>query len=206
MVQAALAGGLEGGRDLTDDAADLVGGEAALVDELGQRSGTGVVGLDDPGDAVLAADVEDAVERGGLESCGAAGGVEQGAGAVVALGQAEHHDGAPEGRVVSGPAFASVALLDPSLRGVPPIEGGSRSDALQRVPLPLSVAPILGVRVRRRLLHSPARRCQAMRAMRRSLGKVRCRWASRRRNQATSIASWSGSFSMVSTPPTASRR
>ena len=52
----------------------------------------------------------------------------------------------------------------------------------------------------------PASRFHAACAMRRSLGKVSLRCTSSSRIQATSMASWSGSFSMDSSPPVASRR
>ncbi len=52
----------------------------------------------------------------------------------------------------------------------------------------------------------PASRSRAACAMRRSLGKVRRRCTSSSRIHATSMASWSGSFSMESSPPVASSR
>ncbi len=52
----------------------------------------------------------------------------------------------------------------------------------------------------------PASRFHAACAMRRSLGKVSLRCTSSSLIHATSMASWSGSFSMESSPPVASRR
>ena len=94
VVHAALAGGLQGGGDLAGDAAHLVAGHAAVADELGERAGLAEVLLDDVGDVVVAADVEDAHEDGVGDRGGAARGVEQGRGAVVVAGDAEHRDDA----------------------------------------------------------------------------------------------------------------
>ena len=83
VVHAALAGGLQGGRDLTGDAAHLVAGHPAVGDQLGEGAGLAEVLLDDEGDALVAADVEDADEHPVGDRGGAAGAVEQGGRAVV---------------------------------------------------------------------------------------------------------------------------
>ena len=62
VVHAALAGRLQGRGDLTGDAAHLVAGHPAVGDQLGEGAGLAEVLLDDVGDVLVAADVEDADE------------------------------------------------------------------------------------------------------------------------------------------------
>ena len=80
VVQAAAARRLEAGGGLAGDAADLLGGQPALLEELGE--GVGVVDglLDEERDALGAADVEHAHEAVVVEAGGPAGGVEGGVG------------------------------------------------------------------------------------------------------------------------------
>ncbi len=100
MVHAAVAGGLQRRRDLTGDAAHLITGHPALVDQLGEVAGVLEVLLHDVGDVVVVPDVEDPHEDGMAERPGAASGVEQGGGAVVVVADAQDRDASPEGRVI----------------------------------------------------------------------------------------------------------
>jgi hypothetical protein len=100
VVHAAVAGGLQRRRDLTGDAAHLVTGHPALVDQLGEVAGVLEVLLHDVGDVVVVPDVEDPHEDRMAERPGAASGVEQGGGAVVVDADAQHRDASPEGRVI----------------------------------------------------------------------------------------------------------
>ena len=139
VVHAALAGGLQGGRDLTGDAAHLVAGHPAVGDQLGEGAGLAEVLLDDVGDALVAADVEDADEDPVGDRGGAAGAVEQGGRAVVVAGDAQQRHGAPEGGVVGRPAFGVVQLLEPSANGVTATEDGAGTYTPHRCSSPSSV-------------------------------------------------------------------
>ena len=80
MVEAALRGVDEGGRGLADECAGRLGVERPVAEEGGQADGLGAVD-DDEVDAVGASDVVDVGDPGIGEERGAAGGVEEVAGA-----------------------------------------------------------------------------------------------------------------------------
>ena len=138
VVHAALAGGLQGRGDLAGDPPHLVAGHATVGDQLGERAGLAEVLLDDVGDVVVAPDVEDAHEDDVGDRGGTAGGVEQGRGAVVVARDAEHRDGATEGRVVGGPAFGAVQLFEPPANGVTATEDGAGTHTPHRCSSPSS--------------------------------------------------------------------
>ncbi len=146
VVHTALPGRLEGGRHLTGDAAHLVAGHAAVADQLGERAGLAEVLLDDVGDAVVGADVEDAHERRVRDRGGPARGIEQGRGAVVVGGDAEQRDAAPEGDVVGRPALGAVQLLEPPANGVTVTEDGAGTHTPHRCSSPWSVRGARGAR------------------------------------------------------------
>ncbi len=134
VVQAAGPGALQGGGRLADDAAGLLGGQAAVGQDRGDRAGAVERLLDDERRGVVAADVEDANQPRLVHPGGAPGGVEGrgGDGTVGVEAQQDHL--AVQRLVRSHPPFVAGVLRDPSLDEVPPAEQRAWSDALHTSP------------------------------------------------------------------------
>ncbi|MFC5039836.1 hypothetical protein [Ornithinimicrobium kibberense] len=113
VVQPAASRRLQPGGGLADDAAGLLGGQRRLGDERGQRLGLAQALLDDPGEAVPAADVEDADQPGVVDGGDPAGAVEGRLGGVgVPPTRRQHRDGdQPAQRDVPGRPVVQRAAL-----------------------------------------------------------------------------------------------
>ncbi|MFB9955474.1 hypothetical protein [Cellulomonas denverensis] len=109
VVQSAAAGLLQGGGDLADDGADLVGGDRACPGELGEGAALDLLGDDDAEVAVLG-DLEDAGQPRLGDQGGAPGGIQSGAGAGA--GDQVDPDRAVQDGVGGGPRFGAGQVGD----------------------------------------------------------------------------------------------
>ena len=103
--------------DYLGPALALLGLDAALLEQVGQRVGVTDGLLDEERDALGAPDVEDAHEPVVVEAGGSSGGVEGGVGVGLLLGEADDDHIALERRVVGRPAFGLRQLLEAAFDG-----------------------------------------------------------------------------------------
>ncbi len=130
MVQTAVARLVEGRGGLTGQTAHLVGGEAAALEQVRERNGSGERLLDDETDALVGADVEHPHEAKVLDAGGTPGGVQRRCRDRGRGGEADQHDLALEGVVVGAPALVVHTLRGAQRHGIAATEDGSRSDSL----------------------------------------------------------------------------
>ena len=114
-------------------------GSAALLEELGEGVGVGEGLLDEEGDALGAADVQDAHEAVVVDAGGAAGGVEGGVGVgVVARRRQRRRRRARASVSWADQRSALRQLLEPTLHGIPAARAPSK--ALRPCTLPPQVS------------------------------------------------------------------
>ena len=118
VVQAAGTRRLQAGGRLAGDAAGLLGGQAALLEDLGEGVGLGDRLLDVEGGAVGSPHVEHPHQSVVVEAGHAAGGVEGGRGVWLVLAEADHDHVALEGGVMGRPAFGVRQRLEPAPDGI----------------------------------------------------------------------------------------
>jgi len=101
---------LEGARGLADDATDLLRGQSACVEDVGQRHGPAEWLLDDEGDVHVGAHVKDPDESGILDARSSAGRVERCRGDGRRSGEADEDDLAVQGVVGGSPPLVMGSL------------------------------------------------------------------------------------------------
>ncbi len=130
VVEPATASGLEPGGGLAGDPAGLLGGQAALLEQVREGVRLAQRFLDEVRDAFGPAHVQDAHEAVVVDPGGAAGRVERGVGVGVVGGEDHDDDIALERQVVGRPPLGPRLLRQAPLHGIPPAEHRRRPYAV----------------------------------------------------------------------------